>query len=280
MIIWLASYPKSGNTWVRSFISTLINTENGNSDLRNLRLIPQYPARSMFKNLINNYEDLHEIKKQWIPSQDIINLKNKLIFFKTHHINCNIDNFEFTNLQNTAGVIHIVRDPRNVITSIKNHYHISNFNEALNFIFNEKNCIGFAKNNQITENVFPTIISSWKNHYNSWKKMKKNYLLIKYENLLNYPEVEFKKISSFISKFLDLKFDEEKILNSIETNSFENLKNQEREGKFDEKVSNKNIKKDFFYLGKKNNWKELLSKDDIEKINQKFEVEMKELGYI
>ena len=226
MIIWLASYPKSGNTWVRSFISTLMATEDGNSDLRNLKSIPQYPTRSFFSGILKNYEDMHEIKKKWIPSQDIINLDNRVKFFKTHHLNCKVDEYEFTNLQNTQGVIHIVRDPRNVITSIKNHYHINDFEGALKFILNEKNCIGFAKNNKITENVFPTIISSWKSHYNSWKKVNKNYLLIKYENLLNNPETEFKKISSYVSKFLDLSFDENKILNSIKTNSFENLKRQ------------------------------------------------------
>ena len=155
MIIWLASYPKSGNTWVRSFISTLMETEDGNSDLRNLKSIPQYPTRSFFSGILKNYEDMHEIKKKWIPSQDIINLDNKVKFFKTHHLNCKVDEYEFTNLQNTQGVIHIVRDPRNVITSIKNHYHINDFEGALKFILNEKNCIGFAKNNKITENVFP-----------------------------------------------------------------------------------------------------------------------------
>ena len=51
MIIWLASYPKSGNTWVRSFISTLMATEDGNSDLRNLKAIPQYPTRSFFSGI-------------------------------------------------------------------------------------------------------------------------------------------------------------------------------------------------------------------------------------
>ena len=280
MIIWLASYPKSGNTWVRSFISTLMETEDGNSDLRNLKSIPQYPTRSFFSGILKNYEDMHEIKKKWIPSQDIINLDNKVKFFKTHHLNCKVDEYEFTNLENTQGVIHIVRDPRNVITSIKNHYHINDFEGALKFILNEKNCIGFAKNNKITENVFPTIISSWKSHYNSWKKVNKNYLLIKYENLLNNPETEFKKISSYVSKFLELSFDETKILNSIKTNSFENLKRQEEEGKFNEKVADEMSKKDFFYLGKRNNWRELLNKNYIDEINREFNTEMKELGYI
>jgi hypothetical protein len=98
--------------------------------------------------------------------------------------------------------------------------------------------------------------------------------------LLNNPETEFKKISSYVSKFLDLSFDENKILNSIKTNSFENLKIQEEEGKFNEKVADDTSKKDFFYLGKRNNWRELLNKNYIDEINSEFNTEMKELGYI
>ena len=64
-------------------------------------------------------------------SQDIINLDNKVKF---NHLNCKVDEYEFTNLQNTQGVIHIVRDPRNVITSIKNHYHINDFEGALLYL--------------------------------------------------------------------------------------------------------------------------------------------------
>ena len=44
----------------------------------------------------------------------------------------------------------------------------------------------------------PHIRSSWKNHYNSWKKMEKNYLLIKYEDLLENPVIEFKKITNYL----------------------------------------------------------------------------------
>ena len=98
--------------------------------------------------------------------------------------------------------------------------------------------------------------------------------------MLNNPETEFKKISSYVSKFLELSFDETKILNSIKTNSFENLKRQEEEGKFNEKVADDMSKKDFFYLGKRNNWRELLNKNYINEINREFKTEMMELGYI
>ena len=74
--------------------------------------------------------------------------------------------------------------------------------------------------------------------------------------------------------------DENKILKSIKTNSFENLKRQEEEGKFNEKVADEMSKKDFFYLGKRNNWRELLNKNYIDEINREFKAEMKELGYI
>ncbi len=52
MIIWLASYPKSGNTWIRSFLVSLLFTKDGGSDLSNLNLIGQFPLRSQFANFL------------------------------------------------------------------------------------------------------------------------------------------------------------------------------------------------------------------------------------
>ena len=74
MIIWLASYPKSGNTWVRSFIGSLLYTKDGNSDFANLYNISQYPLKSHFSNICKDLKDINEIKKYWELSQDIINL--------------------------------------------------------------------------------------------------------------------------------------------------------------------------------------------------------------
>ena len=122
MIIWLASYPKSGNTWIRSFINSLLFTRDGSADL-NLK-IGQYPLRSHFKSYVKNMNDLSEISKFWEETQTRINLDNKVRFLKTHHVFCNINGNNFTNFKNTLGVIHIVRDPRNVITSILNHYSL------------------------------------------------------------------------------------------------------------------------------------------------------------
>ena len=116
MIIWLASYPKSGNTWVRSFISSILFSKDGEASFGDLEKIKQYPSKKYFKNLVNNLQDINEVKKNWITSQDIINLDNKIKFLKTHHINCKIGNDEFTNKNycyknNTMGILCTLGSP-------------------------------------------------------------------------------------------------------------------------------------------------------------------------
>ena len=88
MIIWLASYPKSGNTWVRSFLSSLIYKKDGSADLNSMP-ISQYPLRGHFKGLVNEFDNIHLLSEKWITSQDLLNLDNKIKFFKTHHVMCN-----------------------------------------------------------------------------------------------------------------------------------------------------------------------------------------------
>ena len=73
MIIWLASYPKSGNTWIRSFLASLLFNKNNKADLNGIFNIPQYPLRIHFKNLVNNIDDIKEISSNWVKSQSIIN---------------------------------------------------------------------------------------------------------------------------------------------------------------------------------------------------------------
>ena len=149
MILWLASYPKSGNTWVRSFIVSLLYSKEGKANLKDISKIKQYPLRLHFKTLTSNIDDLQQLYKNWIPSQKLINLDNKIKFLKTHHIMCNFGKYSFTNYENTFGVIYIVRDPRNIVTSLMNHYSFLNYTEAKNFLLNENQTIGRNLNEKI-----------------------------------------------------------------------------------------------------------------------------------
>jgi hypothetical protein len=283
MIIWLASYPKSGNTWVRSFISSILFTKDGDVDLSKLENIPQFPVRSQFTNYIDNLQDVKKVYQNWSNVQNYMNLDNKIKFLKTHHVNCKIENFEFTDDDNSLGVIYIVRDPRNVACSVKNHFSLENYDEVKNFLFREHNWLGIITDEKIRplDNKIPTLISSWKTNYLSWKNKTKNYLLIKYENLLENPYLEFGKISKYLENHLNVKFDEKKIKKAIETCSFKNLQQLETDGKFKEQTvdkQNKSVK--FFHLGPENDWKKILDKNISREIENKFKAEMEELGYL
>ena len=274
MIIWLASYPKSGNTLVRSILASLIYTQNGNFDFNLLKKIDQYPQKKHFEGLTDKFGDLLELSKFWVFSQDKLNADKKLKFLKTHHLRCGINNYTFTNKNNTTGVIYIVRDPRDVVISYAKHSSYSIEDCSIDMMTSD-NCI-FTNKNLIS------LLGSWSDHYNSWTKNNKNLLLIKYEDLLSNKKKETKKIINFINNFTNISISNEKINNCLNTTTFENMQHMEEKGLFtenniDEKIGKK-IK--FFNKGKKNEWKNILDYKIRIEIEKKFKNEMSELKYI
>ena len=293
MIIWLASYPKSGNTWVRTIINELLYTNNNSDDVFNnaSKNIRQFPAYSDFEDSteFTSLDRSKSIKeklinktvKNWIFLQNKINLDKKLKLFKTHNLlgkfNIENENYSFTNLENTIGVIHIVRDPRSIITSLKNHFSLDSEEEAMEMMFDEETWSGLKYKDSV-----PNHFSSWSNHYNSWKRFPNNNILIRYEDILENPKKEILKIADYLKKFFQLNLNEKRVVSIVKKTSFENFKKNEQNGRFDENVMNKNRdrKIEFFFLGPKNNWKKLLKQKTIIEIERKFKNEMTELGYI
>jgi len=276
MIVWLSSYPKSGNTWVRLFLDNLLspNKEFNIND----NVIGQFPLRSHFLNLSDNIDNQDEFAKNCIKAQQKLNLDNSLKIFKTHNAFWNWQGGEhtFTDEKNTLGVIYIVRDPRNIITSVLNYFHKRNYYDALEFM--KKNKILGGNEAEIG---LPTIIGSWSNHYKSWKKFKKNFLIIKYENLIKNPFEEFSKIISYLESITDLKFENKNVLKAIEECKFDNVSRQEDKFGFnDNSKRNKELNKKFFNLGPKNKWQNILDKEIVKEIEEIFKTEMKELGYL
>ena len=284
MIIWIASYPKSGNTWLRSIISALVYSDDGIFDFKLLKKIRQFPEKIYFKDLIKDFSNFDEIKKNWIFAQDKINLDNKIKFFKTHQGKYTVDGDDFTNNINTRAVIYVVRDPRNVINSISNHYSLSVEN-SLKFMLSPK-LIGNSKNFEESfmdnkPSMF-TLLGKWNDHYRSWTRNKKNFLLIKYENLIRDPKIEMDKIIHFLNKYLKFDTSIEKNKNIIETTSFEYLKKLEGKGLFKEAPLKKNTagRVKFFNLGPKNQWSKESNQEIIKSIENNFSTEMRELGYL
>ncbi|HJN84314.1 MAG TPA: sulfotransferase domain-containing protein [Candidatus Pelagibacter bacterium] len=276
MIVWCASYPKSGNTWVRGIIASLIYSKDGIFNFDMLKKVSLFPKRLYFKEFTDDYSNLKKISKYWIDVQKKINSDGKLRIFKTHNGNYNFLGNDFTNKENTTGIIYVVRDPRNIITSIANHYQL-NLKESTNFLLDEKKFLfNLNDNNDLSEENIITLLGSWKTHYNSWK-IASNSLIIRYEDLLFNTKSEIVRLLNFIKKFINFDCSEKKILNIIKSTSFEKLKKTEEIEGFEE-ASNSSIK--FFNLGPNNNWKNVLNKNLINNIEKNFNKEMKELRYI
>ena len=280
MIVWLASFPKSGNTWVRAMISSLIYSDNGVFNFEIIKKIQQFPNKKHFEKFTDKYQNVQELKKFWVAAQEQINLDKKIKFLKTHHINCKIDEYPFTNKNNTLATIYVVRDPRSLVESFSNYYKI-NKDAAIKSITSKElvSGAGFIKNKQ--NNVF-TIIGSWNDHYNSWTKANANLLILRYEDLLINPLKELNKIIVFLKKFIVFNYNDFKIQNIISSTSFENLEKMEKETGFFEvaDIENNQNKIKFFNKGKQNDWRKYLNENEIEYISSKFNYEMKELGYI
>ena len=283
MIIWIASYPKSGNTWIRSLLSTYLYTEDGNFNFNLLKKILKFPSKIYLKYFTKDFSDIKKISEYWISAQERINLfnENKSVLLKTHSALCTLENNSFTNKQNTQAVIYIVRDPRNVITSISNHFSLS-IEESYDFMIDNKKILTSdrwgGEDFGISE-----VLGSWSQHYKSWQNIKFAPILnIKYENLIDDTKNSLITIINFLQKFTNVKIDEKKILETIKSCNFENLRKMEIKQGFDEAAYSEELEKkvNFFHLGKENNWEKLLSSEVEKKIRKTFNNEMKELNYI
>ena len=284
MFIWLASYPKSGNTLVRSMLASYFFSKDGIYNFNLIKNILQFPTSKLFENLGIDITNEKKVIANYIRVQQSINKKNSTQFLKTHSYLFNIENNAFTDLNNSLGVIYIVRDPRNVVTSLANHNSIS-IEESTNYLI-DKWFFGGNLNNFNDAMRTRLYTGTWATNYKSWKSFKSQgrYLLIKYEDLIINKEEVLLKMLRFIYK-LNKKFFEVnkvKLKNVIDTTSFERMKLLEKvvgfhESKTDERTGEKIP---FFNLGEKNDWKKMISPKIKDKIENAFMDEMKELGYL
>ena len=271
--IFLASYPKSGNTWLRAIILSALQQKNiiNIKDLSKIRLLSDKMNFTSFKNKI--YEKKGLIDYDWM-SKNIILCQKKLnentkynFFFKTHSVR----HKSFTNETVNAGFIYIVRDPRDVVVSLSNFLGI-NLDEAINQVV-------FNKQLMTNANGARELVSNWELNIKSWLEYKTvPCLFIRYEDLLIKPNNIIFKIIAFINiitnkNILNNKKNIDKI---IKNTNFKILQSQEISNGFNE--ASKHSK--FFRSGTLNQWKGILSNTQVEIIDNNLQPLMKYFNYI
>tara|TARA_B100000780_G_C21040709_1_gene417584 strand:- start:107 stop:949 length:843 start_codon:yes stop_codon:yes gene_type:complete len=280
VIIWLASYPKSGNTLVRAILSSYLFTDDGNFKFELLNYIKQFPDNFLFEKLGVDIDNKFEVEKNYVEAQKLVNLYSPHSFLKTHSPYKLNYHYKFTDFENTLGAIYIVRDPRNVVTSFANHFEMT-LEESLEKMLSASFYTGVKFKTETS-----TFVGSWSSNYNSWKseELKDKCLLIRYEDLLDKKKETIIKILKFIARLskIELKLNEKKLENTLKTTDFNYLRKLENEQGFHESVthSKNKTKIKFFKLGPKNEWQNLLKDSIKKKIEDSFKQEMMELGYL
>jgi hypothetical protein len=279
MFIWLASYPKSGNTLVRSLLSSYFFSKDGIFNFELIKNIKQFPIKELFLQNGVNINNEKEVIRSYLKVQESINRKNSIQFLKTHSYLFNIENNPFTKLEYSLGVIYVVRDPRNVVLSSSNHNSQSHERSIEDLI------IGRELRYKGKENI-KVYTGTWGGNFNSWKSFKSvnKYLLIHYEDLIKEKDKIFYEILKFIHNLKNVEFvlDKKKFKNVLDSTNFGRVQKLESQTGFHESMIDKKTGKKikFFNLGEKTNWQTALEPNLQNKIEEAFEKEMKELGYI
>ena len=271
--IFLASYPKSGNTWLRAIISNALIDKEVFS-LKDIQKISLLSSEKNFKNFKNiNYSEDGDIDFDWM-SENIINCQKYLNennknynIYKTHSVR----HRRFTDKTVNMAYIYIVRDPRDVIVSLS-HFAGGSVERSLNEMLYSK--ILMTKTNGAKE-----LLSTWDLHIRSWLEYNSvSRLIIRYEDLLKNTKENILLIINFLNKITENKiFSKEINIDKIMQNtSINNLKKEEDSYGF--KEASKYSK--FFRSGKAEQWKEVLTANQIKTIEKKLYTLMKQFNYL
>lgn len=272
-IVWLASYPKSGNTWFRMFLANYLKDSKTPLPLEAIErtTISSNPEEFEDESAINPFELTHEEIDNIRPAcyrSVADNSPDRLIYKKTHDAyTINSKGEPIFPADASYGALYFVRNPLDVAVSYANH-NSAEVNKVINTMFNEDAYLGGKAGNQLRQ-----ILLSWDNHYYSWHNQNLIPVhSVKYEDMVMAPTETF----SSIVKWLGLPYHEERIERALKHSNFETLQQMEQRDGFKEKLQNC---KQFFWKGKIGNYKDHLSEEQIDFLRKRFNKLMSELGY-
>jgi hypothetical protein len=270
-LIWLASYPKSGNTWMRAFLHNLLRDPGEAYDINRLGEFSYSDSTIHFyapylPKPWQEWSTKEVMETRWKAQRDIGRMSPDDVFVKTHNALVEFDDLPMINMDLTAGAIYIVRNPLDVCISLADHYG-SSISEAIQVMSSPSS--GTPSSDQLVFEIHNT----WSTHVFSWTKQPGPWLhVVRYEDMIKKPIVAFSRVA----RFLGLNPERQRLERAIKASSFESLRAQEDAHGFRER-SYKAEK--FFRVGKAGQWREKLTKAEIERMADIHKVQMERFGY-
>ena len=276
-VLWIASYPKSGNTWTRHFLHNLLKIMEAEDDgaPQDINQMNEYTiwevSAAPYERILGKPAtemDREEIAKTRPQVQaEIAERTDGLAMIKTHHALVMDRGTPTINFEITSGAIYIVRNPLDVALSFANHLG-SDIDKAI-----EEMGIWNLETG-VSEKSIYEVYGSWSQHVESWtRKPHRAIYVMRYEDMLANPTAVFGELT----RHLLLRPTPEQLEMAIQRSSFDELKKQEDEAGFREKPDSAPR---FFRAGKSGEWRHKLTPDQVRQVVRDHSVQMKRFGYI
>lgn len=232
--IWLASYPKSGNTWFRIFLANLLYPDQAPIDLNELPMqTPIASDRFLFDDLLGLPSALlspTEVERLR-PAADLeLNRiwKEPMLLRKAHDAYTYLaDGCPLLGSAADFSAVYILRDPWDVAVSLTNHFRWS-LNEAVDHMCDPQFTVSVS--DRALRSQFAQRLLSWQAHALSWLEAPLSLHLLRYEHMRRDPLRAFRGAA----RFLGLEHDDQAIDAALEACRFERLQRQEQEQRFRE----------------------------------------------
>ncbi len=272
---WIASYPKSGNTWLRLFLESLAaggNTVNINA----LNVCAEHAAsRSSFDRVL-------DIASSDLTNDEIACARPRLYEIEARQAKapllCKVhDAWVATPAgealfppEVTLGAIYIVRDPRDVAVSMAHHvnYPVDQIIDRM-----ADPAALTEANRQRMPDKLPQRLLSWSLHVESWLNAPVNLRLLRYEDMLKDPAVSF----GAVARFLGFDASPEEVQAAVDAVRFDRLRAAEDANGFIEKPPKSER---FFRRGIAGGWRDSLTPEQIARIESDHGAVMSKLGYL
>lgn len=271
-LIWLASFPKSGNTWLRTYLHHLMINPSA-------PLPPDSLSRFTIGDHNRAWYDKAAGRSTWgMSEQEISKLRPSAqalmtaafpdsVFVKTHTKLSEVDGVPLVVPKVTAGGIYVVRDPRDVVLSAADHYGLT-IDEMIERMNNPAATTGG------NAEYIVTYLGGWSDHVHSWTHSPfPNFLTVRYEDMEQKPLKTF----GAIANFLGLKPPKDRLERAIRFSSFKVVQNQEAKHGFRERSEHSQR---FFRVGKSGQWQNKLTPDQVARIEHDHQVQMRRFGYL
>lgn len=271
-IVWLASYPKSGNTWIRAFLANLVANRSEPVVLNELSRYCEDEARPELFSAVAGRPSSE------LSLDEIIALRPRVHaliaanahgtrFVKSHNYAGSLDGHPLHNPAVTAGAIYVVRNPLDVAVSMTHHFGIS-LDDAIERLGNEQ--VATAN-----DAMFVTqILGSWSLHVKSWADLASDRVLVlRYEDLLEKPGKQFAKVARLVG----FGQDRARIERATKQAAFQSLASMERKHGFIE-VSDTATR--FFRQGRMHQWREAMNRDQVQRVVDTHREQMTRFGYV